>query len=311
MLSSNTPSVSVVIPTYNRLIELTRCLNSLVDQSYKNFDVLICDDGSTENVLELVSSFNRKLKIYFNTGKNFGGPSVGRNRGILNSNSCIIAFLDSDDWWHPDMLKKSIEYILNGADMTFSNGLSFNPSNNSFKPLRTISFKNKNIFNSLFTDGNFIITSSVFIKRDCFKNLGLFSENPNLIAWEDYDMWLRIARCGYTIKHINQNLVYYSLSSDSLSLIRHQKIKDNISRILYNENRSKILCLNDKRPPWFFYESGIYFYLKNNLCIASKYFLKVFMQSIYFFNRRFILKSFFYLLLILIKLFKSFTIKFN
>lgn len=100
--------VSIVIPTYNRANDLRRCLFSLVSQTYRNFEVIVCDDGSTDDSEVVVKEFQFSLKINYYHLKNFGGPSRPRNFGIQKAKGKYIALLDSDGWWAP---KKSYNFV--------------------------------------------------------------------------------------------------------------------------------------------------------------------------------------------------------
>jgi glycosyltransferase involved in cell wall biosynthesis len=101
-------SVSVIIPTYNQSKDLNRCLLSLVDQTFKNFEVIICDDGSYDDTKQIVRQFHSKLEIKYLYNANFGGPAHPRNCGIKAAKGEYIAFLDSDDWWCNNKLEFSI-----------------------------------------------------------------------------------------------------------------------------------------------------------------------------------------------------------
>ena len=101
--------ISVIVPVYNSAHLITRLLESLVQQSYKAFEVLICDDGSTDNLKEIIELYESKLNIRYFKNKNFGGPAVSRNIGIKNSKGKFLAFVDADDWWKRDKLKICID----------------------------------------------------------------------------------------------------------------------------------------------------------------------------------------------------------
>src|SRR6266545_511842 len=100
------PFFSVVIPTYNRAEKLRRALESLLHQSYGDFEVLVCDDGSTDGTREVVSAYAGELQISYLWEENWGGPARPRNRGIAAAQGKWVCFLDADDWWHPDKLAK-------------------------------------------------------------------------------------------------------------------------------------------------------------------------------------------------------------
>ena len=111
LIQMNDPFISVIIPTYNRGKLLHRCLKSLDRQIFKNFEVIICDDASTDNTKTIVDSFNNSLKIrYFLMNNNSGGPAKPRNKSIKKSKVIYVAFLDSDDFCDKYKLKKCIKF---------------------------------------------------------------------------------------------------------------------------------------------------------------------------------------------------------
>src|SRR3954464_10946901 len=111
------PRVSVVIPTYNRSHALRRCLDSVAKQTFRDFEVIVCDDGSTDDTAEVVREYESVLDLTYSYGENFGGPARPRNRGIGLARAPYIAFLDSDDWWAPRKLELSVRYLDEGADV--------------------------------------------------------------------------------------------------------------------------------------------------------------------------------------------------
>ena len=110
------PFFSVVIPTYNCANKIHRAIESVLSQSYSNFEVLVMDDGSTDNTEEIVSSF-RDNRIVYDKDSNFGGPARPRNRGIAIAKGDWICFLDSDDFWKKDFLSNAFEFIKKDFDI--------------------------------------------------------------------------------------------------------------------------------------------------------------------------------------------------
>ena len=111
------PLFSVVIPTFNRAEALKRCLLSLEKQTFKDFEVIVCDSSSdhTKNVVE---SFTRKMSIQYYWEASFNGPATPRNSGIRLARADFIAFLDADDWWYPHKLE-SVKKYLTESDVIF------------------------------------------------------------------------------------------------------------------------------------------------------------------------------------------------
>lgn len=103
-MKSNAAFISVVIPVFNRSWQLRRALESLQGQSFKDFEVIVCDDGSTEDISGLIKGFEGVLKILLVQIPNWGGPAKPRNEGLKLATSEWVAFLDSDDWWDSNRL---------------------------------------------------------------------------------------------------------------------------------------------------------------------------------------------------------------
>jgi len=136
-MTRNAPSISVIIPTFNRARELERCLDSVFAQTYAHYDVWVCDDGSTDNTAEVVKRYQDKMTITYRNSVNYGGPAWGRNWALQNSGASYVAFLDSDDWWKPEKLKECVKFIITEKfDLVYHDlFLVKNPNQNTFKKL--------------------------------------------------------------------------------------------------------------------------------------------------------------------------------
>ena len=111
--------LSIVVPVFNRTWQLRRALSSLVNQTYKNFEVVICDDGSTENVATVIDEFCSKLSIVFVRIDNSGGPARPRNVASAKTRGEWICFLDSDDWWDVQRLAVIVAELNNDIDLLY------------------------------------------------------------------------------------------------------------------------------------------------------------------------------------------------
>ncbi|MEX0333147.1 glycosyltransferase family 2 protein [Vibrio tubiashii] len=216
------PLVSIVIPLYNAENYIEETLQSIVNQTYKNFEVIVVDNASTDSSLNVVKQFSTDIDslIVIESNKNSGGPACPRNIGIECAKGEYIAFLDSDDVWENCKLEVQIELMEQG-------GFNFTCTNRVFidKSSRLFSRKMDSIFKS--RTGNYglkelivrndITTSSVMISRD-FLGSNKFSELSNFICVEDYLLWLSLmSRDECEFYHIKENLVRYRLFKDSLS----------------------------------------------------------------------------------------------
>jgi glycosyltransferase involved in cell wall biosynthesis len=181
------PFFSVIIPVYNRYIMLKKAVDSVLSQRYKDFELIIVDDGSTDNTSCIESDYGDSI-IYIRQSNK--GVSAARNTGIKRANSPFIAFLDSDDLWLPNKLLEQHRYIKENPliqihqtdEIWIRNGVRVN----SLK-------KHRKIDGDIFTTSLelcLVSPSSVVLKRELFGRYGLFDED--LPVCEDYDMWLRI-----------------------------------------------------------------------------------------------------------------------
>jgi len=205
-----TPLVSVIIPTYNRAEVLRRCLESLTKQTFKNFEVLVCDDGSIDHTSSVVEEFSKRLNIVYDYDSNFGGPARPRNRGINLARSKYLAFLDSDDWWTPEKLEKSLPPLEDGADIVFHDLYIVSSLNQTrFKKRVKSRQTKKNVYVDLLCQGGILPNSSVVVTAKIMRQIGGFCEDKELIAKEDFDAWLRIAQKTNKFKRIRGCFGYY------------------------------------------------------------------------------------------------------
>ena len=267
-LDNNPSLISVIVPVYNSAHLITRLLDSLVIQSYKLFEVLICDDGSTDNLKEIIDSYNSKLDIRYFKNSNFGGPAVSRNIGIKNSRGTFLAFVDADDWWKRDKLKICLMSFNKNTDFVYHD-LIIHREKYKFlgkKLIRGAKLKSP-VFTSLIKKGNIICNSSVVVRKSVIIKSNGFSENKDMIAAEDYNAWLRVSKISDKFKYINKALGYY-FTNHGISLSRDMSKP---TQVAINEF---INDLNDKEKQEVFwklsYMSGIFNLNKKNFNVSIK-----------------------------------------
>lgn len=193
--------VSVIIPTLNRARFLPQAVESVLRQSYRHFELLVVDDGSTDHTAVALRPYLGHIRYL--TQDNMG-VSRARNRGIRQSHGELIAFLDSDDLWHREKLKRQVEFFLAHphADVCYTDeiwirhGRRVNPKKKHAK-------YSGHIFERVLPLC-IISPSSVMLRRSVIDQVGLFDES--LPACEDYDMWLRVAH-RYPVHFIPQPLI--------------------------------------------------------------------------------------------------------
>ncbi|MDB4008038.1 glycosyltransferase [Amylibacter sp.] len=217
MSIENRPLVSVVIPTYNHAWCLGRAIQSVIDQTYKNWEIIIVDNNSTDNTSEIILNFTKEhithLKI-----KNNGIIAKSRNKGIKSSRGEWIAFLDSDDWWEPYKLECLFERNLKDVDFSY-HGLNINNESNRHmwrKKIKTRKLKHP-IFNDLLLYGNPIGNSSVVVRKKIIEEIGYINSSEKMIACEDYNTWLKISKITNNFLFISEPLGHYSIHPQSAS----------------------------------------------------------------------------------------------
>lgn len=204
--------IAVIIPTYNRAPSLKRAIESVLAQSLSDIEVIVVDDGSQDDTQDVAQTFRacRYMRI-----RHSGLPAIARNTGARMATSPYLAFLDSDDEWLPAKLQKQ---LMNIAEK--SCGLvCANASLNGVRPYLKPGQKHTGpVLRDLVAD-NFVITSSVVVRRELFERAGGFCEDPLLRGVEDYDLWLRLAAVT-DFYYIDEELLLYRQTDASLSRTR-------------------------------------------------------------------------------------------
>ena len=203
------PLVSIIIPTYNRAEDLKRALQSVFDQTFTDWEVLVVDNHSIDETDSLIQSFNDpKVKLF--KIHNEGVIAASRNLGLRHSLGEYIAFLDSDDWWLPKKLEESIKYMSRGADVVYHDLFYVKKPGQRFNWRRTWRRKLKSpVFCDLIENGNTLINSSVVVRKKLLNAIKGLSEDKDMVGSEDYDAWLRIAQISEKFQKIPDTLGFY------------------------------------------------------------------------------------------------------
>ncbi len=195
------PLVSVIIPTYNRGWILKETIDSVLAQDFTDFELIVVDDGSTDNTQGILDSYKEDIIVLQQQNK---GVSSARNRGIVSASGQFIAFLDSDDLWLPKKLSTQVDFFNTNPDALICqteekwirNSIRVNPKK-----------RHKKLSGDIFEPSLYLCLvspSAVMMKRSLFEKTGMFDES--LPACEDYDMWLRIS-CRYPVYLIDTPLI--------------------------------------------------------------------------------------------------------
>ena len=183
-----------------------------MNQSYKNIEVVVVDDGSSDNTKEVIAGYGNDVRYCY---KPNGGAASARNHGIIKAKGKYIAFLDSDDYWIPDKINAQMELACSdpniGLIYSDARWTDINDRGLTRKQMVNVFYRG-NAFKEVFLLRSFITTSTVMVKRECFDDVGLFDERMSHA--EDGDMWLRIAR-RYELDYVDRVLAFYRMDTNS------------------------------------------------------------------------------------------------
>ncbi len=240
---SNYSFVSVIIPTYNRKNLIARSIQSVLNQSYKDFEVIIIDDASIDGTQEIVETFSDKRLKYYRL-KDRKGAGSARNIGIKKSNGSFITFLDSDDVWLPKKLEKQLLVFQNESPKI---GVVYTDmqrilKNGTIKYYPAPTIVPERLINPItkFYQVRNIGIQSVVIKKECFEQVGYFNERlPRL---EDLELFIRLSK-RYIFYHIQEPLVKYyetkgiSTNTEALYLARELLLRLNFKELIKSNKK--------------------------------------------------------------------------
>jgi len=222
-MADEKPTVSVVIPTYNRAHLIGMSIQSVLDQTYQDFEIIVVDDGSTDNIEEVVRSFSDPRIKYVKHQENRGG-SAARNTGIELAKGEFIAFQDSDDEWFPEKLAKQMKVFENApmeVGVVYTGFLRIVNDKRIYIPQSWVKQKEGNIHEELLK-GNFVTTQSIVARKECFEKAGMFDESlPRLQDWE---LVISLSKY-YNFKCIDEPLLTSPFTPDSISANKEALIK--------------------------------------------------------------------------------------
>jgi len=225
MRGNSDPLISIILPTYNRAHVLKKSIDSVLQQTYCDFELIVVDDGSKDATLEVIREITDPRIRCIRLDKQ-RGASTARNIGIRNSRAEFIAFQDSDDLWHPKKLEIQSKFLMQSASdigVVYSRFKWRRGSRSGVTPsklqvfLDIPSLLHSRISGDIRTSilrGNFITTPAAMLRKECIENVGDFDEK--LGRFQDWDLWIRIAS-KYRFIYINKVLLAVNASDDQIS----------------------------------------------------------------------------------------------
>ncbi|MCF7907812.1 MAG: glycosyltransferase [Candidatus Omnitrophica bacterium] len=233
--------IDIIIPAYNKADLTVKAIDSVLQQTYNNIEIIVVDDGSTDETKKLISSVKDKSKVKY-IYKDNGGACSARNLGIKVSQAQYIGFLDCDDMYLPQKVELSLAYLEDNPDIGFVHTAAYFIDENDtilrqFSP--KISTKVGKIKDNLVLR-NFICPSTTIIRKSCIDEVGYFDES--IFTPADWDMWLRLTE-KFKASYIDIPLTMYRVSDSYIlsNLIQSEKEEQIVLDKLFVRN----LQIND------------------------------------------------------------------
>ena len=258
--------VSVIIPSYNSQRFLTSAINSVLDQTFQDYELIVVDDGSTDSTPNIISSYGDQL-VGIRTANR--GPSAARNRGIAAASGTYIALLDSDDTWSPEFLSEQVSHLETNPEvaLVFSDmRVQLRDGGTSASYFEMLGYTPTDRGRFMYTASdvfrnNIVATSTVVMKLEIAESAGLFDEAVG--SGEDWDLWLRIAaraKIAGTTQHLAERREHDSSLLTRTShfdgvLIVLGKVERNFPNLL----ASKGLSIEQARARIYFERAYTYF----------------------------------------------------
>lgn len=268
--------VSVIIPSYNREKLIEKSIKSVLNQSYKNIEIIVVDDNSSDNTESVVKSLQDKYEFikYIRHETNKGG-SAARNSGVKVALGELIAFLDSDDEWVGNKLEKNLE-IFHKNDkvaMVYSDMYLVNADTAEEKLNKSKKYDDK--YYGLLCENIIGSTSLIMIKKDVFNNVGGFKEG--LPSCQDWDFYLNVAKEN-VIEKIDEPLLKYYIHQNSISGNLDRALKGH--KIIFE----KVLSILEENEKYFKYKNNILSKQFTNIAMIYRRFNKFDKSREYFFK---------------------------
>ncbi len=275
---------SVIIPAFNAGQFITRTLDSVANQTYSNFEIVITNDGSLDNTEAVITEYiqahpSLQIHLSYQTNKGIGSA---RNNGIFRARGKYLAFLDADDCWYENKLERVYEILIKSPDIDvlYHDEVEIRDSREKKSHYGMVT---PPVYEDLLFNGNRLSTSATVVKRELAQKIGGFSENPDFNSAEDYDFWLRLAKNNAKLYYFPMILGEYHRVANSVSLraVYHgtncfNVIQHHINLMMDMEGQNKPFLqksLNNLKTQTLF-NIGRSSFLEKNYKQSSEYYLK-------------------------------------
>ena len=215
-MSSPAPTVSVVIPVYNRERFIGETIRSVLDQSFQDFELIAVDDGCTDGSRRVLESFGDRVRVLEHPGRENRGQSAALNLGIRHARGRYLGLLDSDDLWLPRKLESQVAYLeANPAiGLVYGNGRAIDADGHDLYNIYEPGHHENSEPNRVLVDCYFLVPNNSLVRRSVFEQAGVFDES--LRAAQDHDMAIRIAEVT-RLAYIDEPVFCYRRHPDSIS----------------------------------------------------------------------------------------------
>jgi teichuronic acid biosynthesis glycosyltransferase TuaG len=273
------PSISIIMPAYNAKKYIAESIQSVINQTFKNWELIIVDDGSTDQTSSIIKEQIELDKRIFYYYQENGKQGRARNYGISKSKGKYIAFLDADDIWFANKLDHQLIIIQNkNVELVFSDAITFNNSNeidisNTLKSFKGFCSVENGI--DLFLKKNQIPILTVLVTKNALEKVAFFTEEKDVQNVEDYHLWLKLLFNGVSFFGAEEALAGYREHEASVTFKDINTVEKRIIHLLkdlkklfpeQSERISKVIRAKIKRK----IKNNLIFYIKNILSKAKK-----------------------------------------
>jgi glycosyltransferase involved in cell wall biosynthesis len=267
--------VSVIITCYNYGNYLKESIESVLNQTLSNYELVIINDGSTDNSDDIINFYRSQYKQIKYVKQSNKGQSIAKNNGIKMSSGKYVAFLDADDIWKKDIIEKRLPLFNDknvGVVFTKADYIDTDSKKIKLKLTGKYLVPSKGSVTEKLIFDNFVPFSSAMVRKECFLKLGMFDEKLEMAI--DWDLWLRIST-KYKFDFVNEHLLLYRVGHEGQLSRNSEKRMKCIDKILHKfaTDYPQILPTKilHKKDSYSFYNRGIYFSDKD-IKISNRYF---------------------------------------